>query len=154
MNTHTRFSGKALLIVLIVFMLSVPLMACAAMTLGLFPFRMHAWDGGADVQRETVINTVRHWGFPGRFPVMRLFLFGIKALFQLGLLVLIAGLFMRLFRHHRWHACHPPHGPGDKRPHPPFGPRGHWHIYWQPDEAEDTGQAEPTGQETQEFKVE
>lgn len=157
MWTHTKFSGKALLIVLMVFLLSVLLMAGAALTLGLLPLgaHMHAWnDGtGVEVQRDTVV-TIGHWGFPGRFFGLMPFLFCLKPIFHLGMLALIVGLFARLFHHRQWHACHPGHGHGDKRAHPPFGPRGHWHIYWQPDEAEDTDKAEPSGQKTQEFKVE
>lgn len=144
MHNHRGFSGKALLIVLIILMVSVPLMAGAALSLGLLPFRMHTWDG----------DTVRHWGLPMRFLSRAPFLFCFGPLLHLGALALIVGLFMRLSRHRRWHACHPGHGSGDKSEHPHFRPRGHWHIYWQPDEAEDTDKAEPAGRETQEFKVE
>lgn len=159
MRKHRGFSGKALLIVLLIFLLSGLLIGGAALSLGLLPFRMHmhASDGNTDAEmhRENVV-TVGHWGFPGRFLGLTPFLFCLGPIFHLGALVLIVGLCARLLHHRRWHACHPEHGSCDKHEHPPFGPHGHWHHHhcWRSDEAQHADETEPASQETQEFKVE
>lgn len=157
MFTHKRFSGKALLLILVVFLLTGLLMAGAALSLSLLPLRMHmhAWNDSTDTEmHHEDVATVRRWGFPGRFMGLP-FLCGIKAIFHLGMLVLLVGLFARLFHHRRWHACHPECAPDGKHEHPPFGPHGYWHHHHscRPGEAENTNEAESAGQETQEFKV-